>query len=110
LAEPAFTVAAGLGFHRYPDVAAQPGGSYTVVWEINDTIRSRRYGSDDQPAGIEKPVSTLDENEQTPAVAAAPDGSLVAAWKSGNASESIAAQRLASDGGRPGARSPSPRA
>ena len=97
-AEPAFPVAAGPGFHRYPDIAAQPGGTYTVVWEINDTIRSRRYGSDDVPLGSEKPVSTLDENEQTPAVAAAPDGSLVVAWKSGNASESIAAQRLAANG------------
>ena len=48
----------------------------------DNEIRSRRFDSADQPLGGEKLVSTSSEQEDEPAVAAAPDGSLVVAWES----------------------------
>ena len=79
-AEPAFPIAAGPGFQRYPDVASQPGDSYTVVFELNDSIWSRRYGPDDQPhEAAAKLVSTTNDQEERAAVAAAAGGSLVVA-------------------------------
>jgi len=87
-----------------PDVAAQPGGSYTVVWSVGppgNAIRSRRFDSADQPLGGEKLVSTSSEQEDAPAVAAAPDGSLVVAWES-TTSDTAVFQRLEVDGDKIG--------
>ena len=100
-AEPAFPISAGPGFQRYPDIAAQPGGTYTVVWELNDQILSRRYGADDQPLGGQKLASTTNDQEQRAAVAAAPDGSLVAAWESSVGDDAVA-QRLTASGDKVG--------
>ena len=91
-------------FESYPDVAAQPGGTYTVVWGVGppgDSIRSRRFDADDQPLGGEKLVSTSTEQEESPAVAAAPGGSLVVAWES-SVGDDAAAQRLAANGDKVG--------
>ncbi len=91
-------------FDNYPDAAAQPGGSYTVVWGVGppgDSVRSRRFDADDQPLGGEKLVSTSTEQEEIPAVAAAPDGSLVVAWES-TVGDDAAAQRLAANGDKVG--------
>ena len=91
-------------FESYPDVAAQPGGSYTVVWSVGppgNAIRSRRFDSADQPLGGEKLVSTSSEQEDVPAVAAAPDGSLVVAWESTTGDDAVF-QRLEADGDKLG--------
>ena len=109
-AEPAFPIAAGPGFQRYPDVAAQTGGSYTVVWEAagtDDALRSRRYDADDQPLGAAKIVSTPTVDGEMPAVAAAADGSLVVAWTSGAGYDTVA-QRLAANGDKLGGQIPVP--
>ena len=70
------------------------------MWGVGppgDAIRFRRFDSDDQPLTGEKPVSTSSEQEELPAVAAAPDGSLVVTWES-TVGDDAAAQRLSANG------------
>ena len=108
-AEPAFPVNTDTdSFEEDPDVAAQPGGNYAVVWSVgppDESIRFRRFDSADQPLTAEKFVSTS-AGDEIPAVAAAPDGSLMVAWES--TGDDAAAQRLNANGDTVGSAIPVP--
>ena len=96
-------------FDLDPDVAAQPGGSYAVVWSVgppDDSIRFRRFDSADQPLTAEKFVSTTGVEAEIPAMAAAPDGSLVVAWES--TGDDAVAQLLNANGDTVGSAIPVP--
>lgn len=80
------------GAQSVPDVTADAGGNYVVVWESstsagNDasarSIQARRYRADGAPVAAQFQVNTQTLGEQiAPAVAMAPDGRFVVAWAS----------------------------
>ncbi len=97
-----------------PTVATDADGDFVVVWRSagssgTDTsdysVQGQRYASDGTPRGSEFQVNTYTTNRQeSPAVAAHPDGDFVVVWESFGSSgadasdSSIQGQRYASNG------------
>ncbi len=77
------------GAQSQPSIAADPAGSFTIVWESPGpdgsglAIAGRRYAGPGMPLGEEFVVNTYATSDQAaPAIAADPRGNLVAAWQS----------------------------
>jgi Ca2+-binding RTX toxin-like protein len=66
------------------------GDGFVVAW-VTDELYARVYGADGQPAGA---AFTLTDNpyadEQTPTIAALPDGRFVVAWRGNNGTDGSA--------------------
>jgi hypothetical protein len=72
-----------------PSVAALAGGGFVVTWHSQGQdsseldVHAQRYGADGQPVGGEFRVNThIDSYQESPAVAALADGSIVVTWTS----------------------------
>lgn len=70
-----------------PDIAVDANGIFTVVYEATSAgqtdIRARRFGNDGLPLGASVVVNTFTTNNQlTPSIAMAADGSSVVVWSS----------------------------
>jgi hypothetical protein len=91
----------------HPDVAADPGGSFVVVWsgqgQDDVGVFGQRFASSGAPLGPEFRVNTVTTDFQyMPSAAADAAGNFVVAWASaggyGGAAADVFGQRFASDG------------
>lgn len=71
-----------------PDIAADPGGRFVVVWESfqdgsYSSVHGQRFDAQGQPAGGEFQVNAFTTSfQRAPRVAVAPDGGFVVIWQS----------------------------
>jgi phosphodiesterase/alkaline phosphatase D-like protein len=94
-----------------PAIAARPGGGFGVVWRQssagNDDIKLRLFSADGTPEQSGNILPVAEGLQNSPAIAFAPDGSIVVAFMTsgGDASgNAIFAQRLTAAGSKVGSR------
>ncbi len=90
--------------HQYsPAVAADPGGTFVVVWSAHydssyPGIRGQRYAQDGAPIGDEFQINTSSGFLSSASVAADADGDFVVVWCDTSATPFISGRRFGSDG------------
>ena len=92
-----------------PAVAVAADGSFVVAWETfgfdgsGDSVQARRFDPSGSPLGDEFQVNTFIPGDQdSPAVAAGPDGGFIVVWESGDgqdgSADGVEGQRFDADG------------